>query len=185
MSSSTKMSAEPRETGVPYCALPHLADEIAIHETGDRQFGPYRMRWRSSRAFGFSQKGAYTEFTVEGLDGQPGTCRLNACCPPTVIIRKGIDGTWQGRRLRIVRNGPRPLNIWRRTSIEADETRWVARGLWNGTVLEDTTTGQVLWRSHGRRSEMPGDLPSSRAALVVALAANEIPQSMCLTFARI
>lgn len=180
------MGADRTLTRSHYCSLPpHLPDDLVTEESGATAIGPYRLTWRSSRAPAPGRTNGWSEFVVVVADGSRATCTVNALRPPTPIARKGIEGQVQGLQLRIKRNGPRPLNVLRRTFVDGESMHLVARGSWFGTCLEDAATSQTLWRSHGRSSEMRSDLAADRAALVIALAANEIPQSMSLLFARV
>jgi hypothetical protein len=168
-----------------FCPLPpNLAHDIVTQETGEVAVGPYRVKWKSSLKRWSVHDNGWSEFVVQSGAGLA-TCTLDALCPSTHMIRRGISARVDHSELRIKRNGPRLLNVLRCTVVEGDALYWEARGSWSGSTLKDTATSQTLWRSHGRKSEIRSDLQVNSASLVFALAANEIPQSMSLLFARI
>lgn len=168
-----------------FVALPSgLSDQIVLERAGTCVVGPYDVAWASADGGPLHRDESFSSFTVTTSTGE-GLARLDELVPPTPRIRRGIGGLSHGGPVQIVRNGPRLLNRWRQTTVSGNRVMWLACGVGTGAQLVDVETGQRLWRSRGRESELLADLNAEAAALVIALAANEILQSMSLAHARI
>jgi hypothetical protein len=162
----------------------HLLEDIVTARAGGVELGPYQLTWQSEQRSVGAKRNGWSRFELRS-QGEISICEIEALCPPTPLVRAGIDASLDGRRIRIERNGPRLLAGQRRTRIVGEGRHWEARGSLNGSLILDVTSGALIGRTRGRASEVAAELPLADTTLLLGLILNQIPQAMSLFFARI
>jgi hypothetical protein len=143
---------------------------------GEFAFGPYAVTW-SRGAPPNARTAIPAEFVVRAR-GVESVCQIENAMPRTTELAQGVDALVDGRSIRIQRNGLRLFRRQRTIRCTAPDIDWIFRGRWIGhpPLLDRERT---IWTPR-RGGQVAPDLPSNRAALVVALVASGVPETTTL-----
>jgi hypothetical protein len=156
--------------------------------SGELVVGPVHIEWGIEPGVGIGRHRAVSEFQSVGTDQVESIVVVPGVRPMTATLRRGIEIRFDGTPVRVTRNG-RKLRLRNRQIriISPDERiNWLARGGSAPGAVEivDCDRARPIWRSNGLDSAIVHSVSPNETVLLVALALNNIPQSMSLRFAR-